>query len=51
MQKFVNLVDLVKGFQTNIYLKKIGFDTAENGPVKACQTVFESKVRIKLEQT
>ena len=38
--KCVNLVDLVKGFQTNIYLvllAKFGVDTAENGPLKVCQ--------------
>ena len=38
MQKHVNLVDLVKSFQTNIYyliftiLATFGFDTAENEP-------------------
>ena len=35
----VNLVDLVKSFQTSTYylLAKIGVDTAENGPLKVCQ--------------
>ena len=49
MQKYANIVDLVKSFQTStsiyylvftIYtylLAKIGFDTAENGPLKVCQ--------------
>ena len=34
VQKHVNLVDLVKSFQTNIYylLARVGFDTAENEP-------------------
>ena len=31
--------DLVKSFQTNTYFQKIGFDTAENGPLKACQNL------------
>ena len=32
----VNLVDLVKNFQTSVYylLTKFGFDTAENEPLK-----------------
>ena len=30
----VNLVDLVKGFPTDIYEKKIGVDTAENEPLE-----------------
>mgnify|MGYP003318247517 CR=1 FL=1 len=36
VQKCVHLVDLVKSFQTSIYylLAKIGFDTAENEPLK-----------------
>ena len=34
MQKHVNFVDLVKSFRTNIYLQKIGVDTAENEPLK-----------------
>ena len=38
----VNVVDLVKSFQTSIYylvvlFAKIGVDTAENGPLKVCQ--------------
>ena len=39
VQKRVNLVDLVKSFQTSIYylLAKFGFDTAENEPLKVCQ--------------
>ena len=45
VQKRVNLVDLVKGFQTrerdsysNEYsLEKFGVDTAENGPLKVCK--------------
>ena len=39
VQKYVNLVDLVKSFQTSIsyLLSKIGFDTADNGPLKVCQ--------------
>ena len=38
-QKCVNLVDLVKSFQTSIYylLRKFGVDTAENGPLKVYQ--------------
>ena len=61
MQKRVNLVDLVKSFQTSIYmylvlftsiyylLAKFGFDTAENGPLKVCQKLANSwkKVRIR----
>ena len=44
VQKYVNLVDLVKGFQTSIYylLVKIGFDTAENEPLKVCQKLAKS---------
>ena len=36
VQKSVNLVDLVKSFHTSILLLtcKIGFDTAENEPLK-----------------
>ena len=36
MQKHVNLVDLVKSFQTSIYylLATFGVDTAENEPLK-----------------
>ena len=39
--KCVNLVDLVKSFQTSILtlylLANFGVDTAENGPLKVCQ--------------
>ena len=36
MQKHVDLVDLVKSFQTRIYylLAKCGFDAAENEPLE-----------------
>ena len=36
VQQLVNLLDLVKSFQTSIWhlLGKIGFDTAENEPLK-----------------
>ena len=39
LQKRVNLVDLVKSCQIRFQylLAKIGFDTAENGPLKVCQ--------------
>ena len=41
MQKRVNLVDLVKSFQTSIHylLAKFGFDTAENEPLKVRQKI------------
>ena len=44
VQKYVNLVDLVKSFQTSIYylLAKIDFDTAENEPLKDCQQLANS---------
>ena len=44
VQKCANLVDLVKSFQTNIYylVAKLGFDTAENGPLKVCQKLAKS---------
>ena len=44
MQKCLNLVDLVKSFQTSIYylLAKIGVDTAENGPLKGCHKLAKS---------
>ena len=47
VQKFVNLVDLVKSFLTSIYylLVKFVFDKAENGPLNVCQ-----EFAIKLEQ-
>ena len=55
MQKRVNLVDLVKSFQTiansNEYLlPKFGFDTAENEPLKVCQKISQ-KLEQKLEKT
>ena len=34
VQRDVNLIDLVKSFQTNIFFAKIGVDTAENEPLK-----------------
>ena len=37
VQKRVNLVHLVKSFQTTILLAKFGVDTAENRPLKVCQ--------------
>ena len=39
VQKHVNIVDLVKSFLTSIYylLAPIGFDTADNGPLKVSQ--------------
>ena len=44
VQKCVNLVDLVKSFQTSIYylLAKFGFDTAENERLKVCQKIANS---------
>ena len=45
VQTFVNLVDLAKSFLTSIieYLfAKIGFDTAENEPLKVCQKLANS---------
>ena len=44
MQKCVHLVDLIKSFHMSIqYLPaKIGFDTAEIGPLKVCQTLARS---------
>ena len=57
VQKCVNLVDLVKSFQTSIYyqylLTNIGVDTAENGPLKVCQKVSKSQKQIRntLEKT
>ena len=57
MQKLVNLVDLVKSFQTSIYLMKlivlfgwkIGVDRVENGPLKVCQKFKISQKLEKLE--
>ena len=53
----MNLVDLVKGFQTSSYylvftivLVKIGVDTAENGPLKVCQKIARSKLEKQLEK-
>jgi hypothetical protein len=46
VQKCVNLVDLVKSFQTSIYyylLAKCGFDTAENEPPKRVQKIYALK--------
>ena len=47
MQKCVNLVDLVKSFQTSVYylLAKFGFDTAETGSSEFAKK-FEKEVRI-----
>ena len=44
VQKCVNIVDLNKILQPNIYylLAKIGVDTAENGLLKVCQTLAKS---------
>ena len=52
VDRWVNLEDLVKSFQTSIYylvftiylhlLAKIGVDTAENGPLKYCQKLTNS---------
>ena len=44
VQKRVNIVDIVKSFQTSIYylLAKVGFDTAENEPLKVCQKLAKS---------
>ena len=44
VQKRVDLVDLVKSFQTDSYsdeylLAKIGVDTAENGLLKVCHNL------------
>ena len=39
MQKYVNLVDLVKSFPTSIYLQKIGVDSAENEPPKVWRKI------------
>ena len=42
VQRNINLIDLVKSYQTSIYylLAKLGVDTAENGPLKVCQKLF-----------
>ena len=41
----VNIVDLVKNFLTGIYylLANIGFDTAENGPLKVWRFLPEGE--------
>ena len=36
-QKCVNLVDLVKCFQTSSFFAEVGVDTAVNGPLKVGQ--------------
>ena len=54
VHKLVNLVDLVKSFQTSIYylLANIGVDTAENGPPKVCQQLANSFFQVRTnEQT
>ena len=52
VQKPVNLVDLVKSFQTNILLAKFGFDTAENEPLKVCQKFkISQKLETEFEKT
>ena len=49
MQKRVNLVDLVKSFQTSIYLyyyellANFGVDTAKNGPLKVSQHLAKTR--------
>ena len=51
MQPCVNIVDLVKNFQTNYsneyLLAKFGVDTAENGPLKVCQQFAKSLKLVK----
>ena len=44
VQKRVNLVDLVKSFQTSIWnlLAKFGVDTAENEPLKVCRKLAKN---------
>ena len=37
VQKYANLVDLVKRISNEHLLAKIGVDTAENEPLKVCQ--------------
>ena len=39
VQKYVNLVDLVKSFPTSIYWQKIGVDTAENEPLEVWEKI------------
>ena len=50
VQKCVDLVNLVKSFQTGIYylLAKVGVDTVENGPLNDCQTLAKT---MKLDKT
>ena len=43
-KKNVEIVDLVKGFPTHIWSKKIGLNTDENGPVKVCDRKNGAKV-------
>ena len=52
VQKCVNLVDLVKSFQTSIHylLAKFGVDTAENRPLKVCQKLAKFEVSKKDEK-
>ena len=44
VQKFADLVDLVKSFlsRQEFFVAKIGFDAAENGPLKVCQQLSKS---------
>ena len=39
VQKYANLVDLVKSFPTSIFLAKIGIDTAEYEPLKVWRKI------------
>jgi hypothetical protein len=47
MQKCVNIIDLVKSFQTSSYLQKFGFDTAENEPLKVCQKIAKVRITVR----
>ena len=54
VQSCVNLVDLVKSFQTSIFFffARLGFDAAENEPLKVCQKFkISQKLETKLEKT
>ena len=42
VQKCVHFVDLLKSFQTSIFIRNFGLDTAENGPLKVCQKLAKS---------
>ena len=42
VQKFVNLVDLEKMLQNEYLVANIGFDSAENEPLKVCQKLAKS---------